>query len=68
METEAAFKVVDQAVDICGGFGVARGGELERLFRDARTGRLHPATSPVAHEVVAKIHLGIDPDIQPRWG
>jgi alkylation response protein AidB-like acyl-CoA dehydrogenase len=68
MATEAAFKVVDQAVDICGGFGVARGGELERLFRDARMGRLHPATSPVAHEVVAKIHLGIDPDIQPRWG
>jgi hypothetical protein len=42
--------------------------ELERLFRDARAGRFHPANSSLTHELVAKMTLGIDPDEQPRWG
>lgn len=66
--TTAAFRVVDQAVDVSGGFGVTRGGMLERLFRDARMGRLHPANFAVTHELIAKTHLGIDPDASPRWG
>ena len=65
---DAAFRVVDHAVDLTGGFGVSRGGELERLFRDARMGRLHPANRFTAHEIVAKMNLGIDPDSPPRWG
>lgn len=66
--TNAAFKVVDTAVDLAGGFGVSRGGALERLFRDARMGRLHPGNFALVHELIAKIHLGIDLDTPPRWG
>ncbi|MDA0353066.1 MAG: acyl-CoA/acyl-ACP dehydrogenase [Chloroflexi bacterium] len=65
---KAAFRAVDGAVDVSGGFGVTRGGELERLFRDARMGPLHPANFALTHEIVAKINLGIDLDAQPRWG
>jgi len=66
--TNAAFRAVDRAIDIVGGFGVSRGGPLERLFRDARMGKLHPANFALTHELIAKIHLGIDPDALPRWG
>lgn len=66
--TNAAFRAVDKAIDIVGGFGVSRGGPLERLFRDARMGKLHPANFALTHELIAKIHLGIDPDASPRWG
>ena len=65
---KAVFRAVDGAVDVSGGFGVTRGGELERLFRDARMGPLHPSNFALTHELVAKIRLGIDLDAQPRWG
>jgi len=65
---ETCWKVVDRAMDISGGTGMFRGNELERLFRDARCGRFHPANSTLAHELVAKTALGIDPGEQPRWG
>lgn len=66
--TNAAFAAVDGAVDAAGGFGVSRGGMLERLFRDARMGRLHPGNFALTHELIAKVHLGIDLDAPPRWG
>jgi len=66
--TNAAFEAVDTAVEVAGGFGVSRGGMLERLFRDARMGRLHPGNFALTHELIAKIHLGIDLDSPPRWG
>ena len=47
---------------------VAFKSELERLFRDCRAGRFHPATSTLTHELIGKGVLGIDPDEQPRWG
>jgi alkylation response protein AidB-like acyl-CoA dehydrogenase len=47
---------------------LAAGLSLERLFRDARLGRIHPANSFLTHEFVAKTALGINPDEQPRWG
>jgi alkylation response protein AidB-like acyl-CoA dehydrogenase len=65
---EGAFRVADRALDLSGGFGMFRKSELERLFRDARAGRFHPANSHLAHELVAKMTLGIDLDEQPRWG
>ena len=34
----------------------------------ARLGRIHPASSALTQEVVAKLSRGIDPDSQPRWG
>lgn len=65
---EGAWKVVDTALDLSGGFGMFKKSELERLFRDARAGRFHPANSALTHEFVAKTALGINPDDQPRWG
>jgi alkylation response protein AidB-like acyl-CoA dehydrogenase len=65
---EGAFRIVDHALDISGGFGMFKKSELERLFRDARAGRFHPANSALTHELVAKLTLGINPDETPRWG
>ncbi len=65
---EACWKIVDLAMEISGGAGMFRGTELERLFRDARCGRFHPANSALVHEIVAKTALGIDLGEQPRWG
>jgi alkylation response protein AidB-like acyl-CoA dehydrogenase len=63
-----AWRVVDRAMDLSGGFGMFKKSELERLFRDARAGRFHPANSALSHELVGKLTLGINPDEQPRWG
>lgn len=65
---EGAFRIVDRALDLSGGFGMFKKSELERLFRDCRAGRFHPANSALSHELVAKLSLGINPDEQPRWG
>ena len=65
---ESSWRVVDRAMDLSGGFGVFRRAGLERLFRDARLGRIHPANSLLTHEIVGKSLLGISPDEQPRWG
>jgi alkylation response protein AidB-like acyl-CoA dehydrogenase len=65
---EACWRIVDLAMEISGGAGMFRGTELERLFRDARCGRFHPANSGLVHEIVAKAALGIDLGEQPRWG
>jgi alkylation response protein AidB-like acyl-CoA dehydrogenase len=65
---EGAWRVVDTALELSGGFGMFKKSELERLFRDARAGRFHPANSALTHEFVAKTALGINPDDQPRWG
>ena len=65
---EGAWRVVDTALDLAGGFGVFKQNEIERLFRDARLGRIHPANAALSHEFVAKTALGINPDEQPRWG
>lgn len=66
--TVGAFKVVDSALDLIGGFGINKASEIERLFRDSRLGRIHPANSSLSFEIVGKLALGIDPDEQPRWG
>ena len=65
---ESAWKIVDRALDVAGGFGVFRKAPFERLFRDARLGRMHPANSMLSHELAAKLTLGISPDETPRWG
>ena len=65
---ESAWKIVDRALDLSGGFGMFKKSELERLFRDARAGRFHPANSALTHEIVAKVALGLNLDEQPRWG
>jgi alkylation response protein AidB-like acyl-CoA dehydrogenase len=65
---ESAFRIVDRSLELSGGFGMFKKSELERLFRDCRAGRFHPANSALSHELVGKMALGIDPDEQPRWG
>ena len=65
---ESSWRIVDKALDLAGGFGIFKKGPFERLFRDARLGRIHPANAMLTHELCAKLTLGIDPDEQPRWG
>ena len=65
---EGAWRVADTALDVSGGFGMFKKSEMERLFRDARCGRFHPANSALAHELIGKMALGINPDETPRWG
>ncbi|MCH8065251.1 MAG: acyl-CoA/acyl-ACP dehydrogenase [Chloroflexi bacterium] len=65
---EGSLRVVDLALDLAGGFGITKAAGLERLFRDARLGRIHPTNALLTHEFLAKIALGIDIDEQPRWG
>jgi alkylation response protein AidB-like acyl-CoA dehydrogenase len=65
---ESAWKVADIALDLAGGFGIFAASGMERLLRDARLGRIHPANPALTHEIVGKMTLGINPDEQPRWG
>ena len=55
---EACRKVVDLAMEVSGGSGMFKTNELERLFRDARCGRFHPANSMLVHEIVARPRSG----------
>ena len=65
---EACWRIVDLAMEVSGGSGMFRSNALERLFRDARCGRFHPANGFLVHEIVGKTALGIDLGEQPRWG
>jgi alkylation response protein AidB-like acyl-CoA dehydrogenase len=65
---EGAWKVIDTALDLAGGFGIFRRAGIEQMFRDARLGRIHPGNSLFTHEIVGKTLLGINPDEHPRWG
>lgn len=65
---ERSWKVVDTAFELGGGFGIFKRNEMERLFRDARLGRIHPGNASFTREVIGKVVLGISPDEQPRWG
>ncbi len=65
---EGAWRVADLALETSGGFGMFKKSELERLYRDARAGRFHPANSALSHELIGKMALGINPDETPRWG
>lgn len=65
---ERSFEIADLGVELAGGFGVARKSEFERLFRDARMGRIHPAASPLAYEFVSNFALGGVGFGDRRWG
>jgi alkylation response protein AidB-like acyl-CoA dehydrogenase len=65
---ESAFRVVDLALEVSGGRGMLKTNELERLYRDVRCGRFHPANAMVVHEVVGKSALGVPGEPGPRWG
>jgi alkylation response protein AidB-like acyl-CoA dehydrogenase len=63
-----AFEIVDRAMELSGGAGCFKRNRLEQIFRDARMGRFHPGNTLLAHEVLGKLCLGLNPDEQPRWG
>ena len=65
---EGAYRVVDRAMDVSGGRGMFKGDELERIYRDARCGRFHPANAMTVHEVVGKSALGVLGEPGSRWG
>jgi acyl-CoA dehydrogenase len=52
--TEAAQRVIDQAVQIHGGNGVVKGFEVERLYREIRALRIYEGTSEIQHLVIAR--------------
>ncbi len=63
-----AHAIVDRALDLSGGAGAFKHSRLEQLFRDVRMGRFHPGNTLMAHELIGKLCLGIDPDAPQRWG
>jgi acyl-CoA dehydrogenase len=52
--TEAAQRVVDEAVQIHGGYGLVRGSVVERLYRDVRALRIYEGTSEIQKLIVAR--------------
>lgn len=62
------FEIVDRALDLTGGAGAFKRNRLEQIFRDVRMGRFHPGNTLLAHELIGKLCLGINPDDAPRWG
>ena len=51
--TEAAFRVVDQGVQIHGGIGVMQGSVIERLYREIRALRIYEGTSEIQRLIIA---------------
>ncbi|MGH7844228.1 MAG: acyl-CoA dehydrogenase family protein [Candidatus Binatia bacterium] len=52
--TEAAQRIVDQALQIHGGIGVVTGTPVERLYRDVRALRIYEGTSEIHKLIIAK--------------
>ena len=51
--TEAAFRIVDSAVQIHGGTGIVSGTVVERLYRDVRALRIYEGTPEIQKLVIA---------------
>ncbi|HKP45619.1 MAG TPA: acyl-CoA dehydrogenase family protein [Pyrinomonadaceae bacterium] len=51
--TEAASRIIDQAVQIHGGAGLVRGSVVERLYRDIRALRIYEGTSEIQKLIIA---------------
>src|SRR5213082_3124802 len=51
--TEAASRIIDQAVQIHGGSGLVHGSVVERLYRDARALRIYEGTSEIQKLIIA---------------
>ncbi len=63
-----SFEIVDRALELTGGGGAFKRNRLEQIFRDVRMGKFHPGNNLLAHELVGKLCLGLNPDEPPRWG
>jgi len=56
--TEAAQRVIDSAVQLCGGLGVTVGNVVERLYREIRPLRIYEGTSEIQKIIIATQLLG----------
>jgi acyl-CoA dehydrogenase len=56
--TEAAQRIVDQALQLHGGMGVVVGTAVEQLYRDVRALRIYEGTSEIQKIVIARTLLG----------
>ncbi len=52
--TEAAFRIVDQSLQIHGGIGVLIGSTIERLYREIRALRIYEGTSEIQRLIIAR--------------
>jgi len=52
--TEAAWRIIDEAVQIHGGAGLVHGSVVERLYRDVRALRIYEGTSEIQKLIIAK--------------
>ena len=52
--TETAQKVIDDAVQICGGLGVMRGHPVEALYREVRALRIYEGATEVQKLIIAR--------------
>ncbi|OPX36259.1 MAG: hypothetical protein B1H11_07750 [Desulfobacteraceae bacterium 4484_190.1] len=52
--TEAAWRAIDQAVQIHGGVGVMKGSQVERLYREIRSLRIYEGTSEIQKLVISR--------------
>ncbi len=55
--TEAAQRVIDEAVQIFGGLGVMSGVVVEELYRDIRALRIYEGASEVQKVIIARQHM-----------
>lgn len=51
--TEVAQEIIDQAVQIHGGYGVSKGYLVEKLYREIRALRIYEGTSEIQHLIIA---------------
>ena len=63
--TEAAFEVVDQALQIMGGYGYTRFFPAEKLLRDARLFRVYEGTSEIQRIILAGHALSAYQPVMP---
>lgn len=56
---DGARRVVDLATKIAGASSLYRKNEIERLYRDVRSGPFHPPNSDAAHDLIGKTYLGV---------
>lgn len=59
LATESAQRVIDTAVQLFGAAGVARGGVIERLYRDIRPMRIYEGASEVQRLIISRSLLGL---------
>ena len=62
--SEAAQRIVDEAVQIFGGLGVTKGETVERLYRHVRAFRIFDGTSEMQKLIIARslLRAPADPD------